>query len=129
MALNQTISPRSSMIIGPSWPRPALGARKTRPGARPGLAVVTVTEGGSRSGRVRNDCTVPRPTSGASTGRSERVVSSPISNEKSPLDALTTLRSVVTVTRSFSSNGLVRDEAHALAVGVGLERARVIAAA
>ena len=34
------------------------------------------------------------------------MVSSPISNEKSPPDALTTLRSVVTVTRSFSSNGL-----------------------
>ena len=55
---------------------------------------------------MRNDCTVPRPTSGASTGRSVRVVSSPISNEKSPLAALTTLRSVVTVTRSFSSNAL-----------------------
>ena len=49
---------------------------------------------------------MPRPTLGSSTGRSERVVSSPISKEKSPPSALTTSRSVVTVTRSFSSNGL-----------------------
>ena len=105
IGLNQTIWPLSSMIIGPSWPRPALGARNTSPGARPGLAVVTVTEGGSKSGRVRNVWTVPRPTLGSSTGRSERVVSSPISKEKSPPSALTTSRSVVTVTRSFSSNG------------------------
>src|SRR3954452_13977959 len=93
------------MIIGPSWPRPAFGARNTRPGARPGAAVVTVTDGGVRSGRVAYAWVVPRPTFGNSTGGALRVVSSPMVNLKSPLDALTTLRSVWTVTVSLATNG------------------------
>ena len=106
MDLNQTVWPLSLMIIGPSWPRPAFGARNTRPGARPGLAVVTVTDGGSRSGRVAYFWTVPRPTFGNSTGRALRVVSSPMLISKSPLVAPTMLRSVVTETFSLASNGL-----------------------
>src|SRR4051794_32488205 len=94
------------MIIGPSWPRPAFGARKTRPGARPGSAVVTATEGGVRSGRVAYSCTVPRPTTGSSTGRALRVVASPMVNLKSPLEAPTTLRPVATLTVSSAWNGL-----------------------
>ena len=129
MDLNQTVWPLSLMIIGPSWPRPAFGARNTRPGARPGLAVVTVTDGGSRSGRVAYFWTVPRPTFGNSTGRALRVVSSPMLISKSPLVAPTTLRSVLTETFSLATNALVRDEARALPVGVGDQLAGVAAAA
>ena len=69
------------MIIGPSWPRPPLGARKISPGAVPGLLVVTVSDGGARSRRVLKPWTVPLPTFGLSTGRFLRPVLSPIENE------------------------------------------------
>jgi hypothetical protein len=71
------------------------------------LAVLTVTAGGSRSGRVAYSWTEPRPTFGSSTGRALRVVSSPMLISKSPSEAPTTDRSVLTETVSLASKRLL----------------------
>src|SRR5947208_11925243 len=54
--LNQTTSPRLSMISGPACATTIFGARKRYPGAVPCAAVCTRTSGGFRSGREKKCC-------------------------------------------------------------------------
>src|SRR5947208_16476368 len=54
--LNQTTSPRLSMISGPACATTIFGARKRYPGAVPCAAVCTRTSGGVRPGREENCC-------------------------------------------------------------------------